>query len=88
MIDLLRSDRKKIELLKALSDQKVHTYYNLSKITRTNYNTVKKNCQFLELLNLVEVDKVEKEESATGIASYRVKITEEGLKFLEKLSQL
>ena len=87
MIDLLRSDRKKIELLKALSDQKVHTYYNLSKITRTNYNTVKKNCQFLELLNLVEVIRVGKEESASGVASYRVKITKKGLEFVERLER-
>ncbi len=87
MEDLLVSDRKKIEILKALSDRKVHTYYNLSKITRTNFNTVKKNCKFLELLNLIEILEVSREESASGVASYRVRITEKGLKFIDKLRE-
>jgi len=85
MDELLISDKKKIELLKTLSDGKVYTYYHLSKTLRTNYETVKKNCKFLELLNLVEVNKVEREESATGIASYRVKITKEGLRVAQSL---
>ncbi|WP_456475250.1 hypothetical protein [Candidatus Pyrohabitans sp.] len=87
MEDLLVSDRKKIEILRALSDRKVHTYYNLTKITGTNFNTVKKNCIFLELLGLVEVLKISKEESASGVASYRVRITENGLRFLDKLGK-
>lgn len=79
MRDLLVSDVKKIELLKALLDRKVHTYYRLSRIVGTNYDTVKKNCRFLELLNFVEISRIEKEESASGVASYRVRITEKGL---------
>nr|QNO57909.1 hypothetical protein DNDHECJJ_00023 [Methanosarcinales archaeon ANME-1 ERB7] len=43
MRGLLVSDVKKIELLKALIDGKVYTYYRLSKIVGTNYETVKKN---------------------------------------------
>ncbi len=85
MTELLTSDKKKIELLKVLSDGKVYTYYRLSKIIKTNYETVKKNCNFLELLNFVEIIKVDKEESASGVASYRVKITEKGLKFIKNL---
>ena len=79
MRDLLVSDVKKIELLKALLDRKVHTYYRLSRIVGTNYDTVKKNCRFLELVNFVEISRIEKEESASGVASYRVRITEKGL---------
>jgi len=85
MTELLESDKKKIEILKVLSDGKVYTYYYLSKVIRTNYETVKKNCKFLELLNFIEVTKVEKEESASGKASYRVRITKKGLNWLEKL---
>ncbi|RLI78484.1 hypothetical protein DRP05_07180 [Archaeoglobales archaeon] len=85
MSELLKSDQKKIELLKILADGKVYTYYHLSKIAKTNYETVKKNLSFLELLNLVEVIKVDREESASGAASYRVKITEKGLEFVESL---
>ncbi|MGB2729063.1 MAG: hypothetical protein WBD09_11475 [Halobacteriota archaeon] len=85
MRDLLVSDMKKIELLKALYDEKVHTYYRLSRIVGTNYETVKKNCRFLELLNFVEISRVEKEESASGVASYKVKITSEGKKAVNSL---
>ncbi|RLI74181.1 hypothetical protein DRP04_14975 [Archaeoglobales archaeon] len=88
MKDLLASDRKKIDILKTLSDGRVYTYYHLSRILRTNYETVKKNCRFLELLDLVEVIKVDKEESASGVASYRVRITEQGLKAFEKIKAL
>jgi len=87
MSELLRSDEKKIELLKILADGKVYTYYHLSKIAKTNYETVKKNLSFLELLNLVEVIRVGKEESASGVASYRVKITKKGLEFVEGLKR-
>ena len=80
MIDLLISDEKKIELLEALSDRKVHTFYHLSKIVKTNYETVKKNCRFLELLDLVEIDRITKDDSASGVASYKVRVTQEGLK--------
>lgn len=87
MIDLLISDKKKIELLEVLLDKKVHTFYHLSKIIKTNYETVKKNCRFLELLDLVKIDKISKNESASGVASYKVKITEEGLKSLKIIVQ-
>lgn len=71
--------------MKALLDGKVRTYYNLSRAVGTNYDTVKKNCRFLELLNFVEINKVEKEESASGVASYRVRITEDGVKAVRNI---
>lgn len=86
MTDFLVSDKKKIELLKVLSDEKVYTYYHLSKVIKTNYETIKKNCLFLELLNLVKIIKVDKEESASGVASYKVRITDEGLKVVNNIN--
>ncbi|WP_457548808.1 hypothetical protein [Archaeoglobus sp.] len=65
--------------MKVLSNRKVYSFYLLSKLLKTNYNTIKKNCYFLELLELVEIVKVGREESAMGIPSYRIKITEKGL---------
>jgi len=85
MRELLVSNVNKIELLKALIDGKVYTYYRLSRIVVTNYETVKKNCRFLELLAFVEISRVDKEESASGVASYRVRITEDGLKVAKKI---
>lgn len=85
MRELLVSDVKKKELLNALIDEKVYTYYRLSRIVGTNYETVKKNCRFLELLAFVEISRVDKEESASGVASYMVRITEDGLKVAKKI---
>ena len=85
MMNLLISDEKKIEILEVLSDGKVHTFYHLSKAVGTNYETVKKNCRFLELLDLVKINRVNKENSASGVASYRVKITQDGLKILKNV---
>ena len=87
MTDLLISDVKKIEILKALSDGKVHTYYNLSQLVRTNYDTVKKNCRFLEILDYIEITRMDKEESASGVASYRVRITPDGVKAIDILKK-
>lgn len=84
-MNLLISDEKKIEILEVLSDGKVHTFYHLSKAVRTNYETVNKNCRFLELLDLVKINGVNKENSASGVASYRVKITQDGLKILKNV---
>ena len=87
MTDLLISDVKKIEILKALSDGKVHTYYNLSRTVGTNYDTVKRNCRFLEILEYVEIARMDKEESASGVASYRVRITPDGVKAIDILKK-
>jgi len=85
MSKLLDSDKIKLKILQILADGKVYSFYHLSKLLKTNYNTIKKNCFFLELLGLVEIVKIEKDESASGVASYRVKITETGLKLLSKI---
>ena len=85
MLDLLTSDKKKIEILEVLSDGKVHTFYHLSKVVKTNFETIKKNCRFLELLSLVEINRVSKKDSASGVASYRVKITNDGSKILKDI---
>jgi hypothetical protein len=41
--------------------------------------------EFLELLAFVEISRVDKEESASGVAPYRVRITEDGLKVAKKI---
>ncbi len=85
MVELLESDKIKLKVLKILSNGKVYSFYRLSKILKTNYNTVKKNCLFLELLKLVEIIKIEKEESASNKAAYRVRITDSGIEVIKEL---
>lgn len=84
MTELLVSDRKKIEILNALMDKKYHTYCNLAKRIKTNYQTVKKNCKFLEILSLIESIGVSKKESATHRPYYAVKITQKGVRLLKE----
>ena len=43
------------------------------------------NVKKIELLAFVEISRVDKEESASGVASYRVRITEDGLKVAKKI---
>ena len=85
MLDILTSDKKKIKILEVLFDGKVHTFYHLSKVVKTNFETVKKNCRFFELLNLVEINRISKNDSASGVASYRVRITDNGLKIIKDI---
>lgn len=82
---LVKSDLLKIEILKTISDGKRYTVYSLSKKLKTGYDTLLPNCYFLELLRLIEVIKVGKDESATGRAYYSIKITKRGQGFLNSL---
>lgn len=84
MTELLMSDRKKMGILKVLIDGKPHTYHNLAKSLKTNYWTVRKNCKFLEILNLIEVVRVGKGKGVPQTAHRKVKITDKGAEFIGK----
>ena len=79
------NDEIKIKILKQLSDRKVYSFYLLAKKVKANNTTVKKNCIFLRMIGLIRIDEVSSEESASGTPSYRVMITEKGLKAVENL---
>jgi predicted transcriptional regulator len=80
------NDAIKIRILKQLSDEKVYSIYLLAKLVEANNTTVKRNCNFLHKTGLIEISRVTAEESASGVPSYRVKITQEGLKAVKKLN--
>ncbi len=79
-MELNINDEIKLRVLKKLSDGKIYSFYMLAKEVEANNTTVKKNCNFLYEVGLIEINKVSAEESASGMPSYRVKITPEGLK--------
>jgi hypothetical protein len=79
------NDEIKIRILKQLSDGKVYSFYSLAKTVKANNTTVKKNCAFLRMIGLIRIDEVSSEESASGTPSYRVTITEDGLKSVENI---
>lgn len=74
------NDAIKLRVLRQLSDGKVYSFYLLAKLVGANNTTVKRNCNFLHKIGLIEINHIKAEESASGLPSYRVKITQEGLK--------
>ena len=85
-MELNINDEIKIKILKQLSDGKVYSFYLLAKKVGANNTTVKKNCAFLHTIRLIRIDEVTSKESASGTPSYRVTITEDGLKAVRWLA--
>lgn len=81
------SDRKKMVILKALMDGKSHTYHALAKSLKTNYWTVRKNCNFLVMLSLVEGVRAGRGEASQKRRIGRLKITDKGAEFIRKYLQ-
>jgi len=86
-MELNIDDIIKIRILKQLADRKVYSFYSLAKTVRANNTTVKRNCNFLNKVGLIEIDKLSVEESASGKPSYRVRISQTGLKVVRDLLQ-
>jgi predicted transcriptional regulator len=84
-MELNINDELKARVLKQLSDGKVYSFYLLSKAVGANNTTVKKNCNFLHLIGLIDINKISAEESASGLPSYRIRITEDGLKAVKNI---
>lgn len=85
-MELNINDKLKIRVLKQLSDEKVYSFYSLAKAVGANNTTVMRNCNFLHKIGLLKIDKVSVEESASGVPSYRVRITPNGLKAIQRVS--
>jgi len=51
-----KSDKIKIEIIKILSDFREHTPSEIALRIKTNGKTILKNCNFLKLIGLVEID--------------------------------
>lgn len=84
---LLHSDSRKLEILEYISDGKWYSFYAVHAALRMNYVTTKRQLRFLELLGLVEVNLIPKEESATGKAVRKVRIAQNGRNLLDSLSK-
>jgi len=83
--EFLKSDRLKFEVIRYLTDRKWHSYYDIQTSLGMNYNSLKKQLNFLKTLNLVELAIVPAEESSSGKGSYKVKITENGIKWVREI---
>ncbi len=84
-MELNINDNLKRKVLKQLIDGKVYSFYLLSKSVDANNTTVKKNRNFLYQIGLIEISEVTAEDSASGVPSYGIEITEDGLKAARKI---
>lgn len=57
-MDLLKSDKIKIDILKVLSNSENELSMNLlrKKIGLVNYNSLVRNCEFLYLINFINIE--------------------------------
>ena len=80
---LLDSDKIKIRILEVLNNSKTELSMNLlrKKVGLTNYNTLKRNCEFLVLINFVKIEKKSIENRTYNF----ITITEEGKNILKNI---
>jgi DNA-binding PadR family transcriptional regulator len=80
--EFVKSDRIKIEILKALKEsEKPLTYYQLTKETRTTWNSLVPNCNFLNRLGFIKITEGE----TPGMKFKSIQITRKGINSLSKL---
>lgn len=80
---LVKSDLIKIEILKALKEEKLATFYKLTKITKINWNSLVPNCNFLNRLGFIKIT----EGYTPGMKFNNIEITKEGIGALAKLTK-
>ena len=89
MMDLLESDNLKVRILKGLARESNGLSLNglKKKVKAANFRSIKRNCDFLELADLITMDNLLKiERKRINPQNYRlVKITPQGRKVLNKL---
>ena len=80
--ELVKSDQIKIEILKALKEsEKPLSYYQLTKKTKTTWNSLVPNCNFLNKLGFINII----EGFSPGMNFKSIKITKNGISALNKL---
>ena len=78
----VKSDRIKIEILKTLKEsEKPLSYYQLTKVTKTTWNSLVPNCNFLNRVGFIKMD----EGFSPGMKFKSIQITKTGIKTLNKL---
>ena len=81
------ADEIRIEILKAVRDHPVTSYFKLSNLVKTGFRTVKRNCEALAQYGLVSIQKVPKEQAPSKKESFTISITAEGTRFLERVEK-
>jgi hypothetical protein len=80
--EFVKSDKIKIEILKALEiSEKPLTYYQMAKETKTTWNSLVPNCNFLNKIGFIKIT----EGSTPGMTFKSIEITKKGISALKDL---
>ncbi|MCK4522294.1 MAG: hypothetical protein KAU20_07000 [Nanoarchaeota archaeon] len=79
------NDEIRINILKILRKKPVDSYFKLAGLVKTGFRTVKSNSEALQKYKQIEIEKIPKEKSPSKKESFRLSITDEGIRFLEKI---
>lgn len=86
--DFTKSDKIKIKILQILSDFQEHTPSELASTLNTNGTTILKNCYFLNLLGIIDVD-VKKTKRTSYYIKLRNNLDENSIKkIFEKIDRI
>jgi predicted transcriptional regulator len=78
-MSLVKSDIVKVRIIKALVGKENNTFYSLTRKTGISFESLKSNCEFLEMAKIINIEKVGKYNL--------IKLTERGKEFLKDLKK-
>lgn len=81
------NDEIRINILKILMKNPIDSYFKLAGLVKTGFRTVKSNCEALQKYKQIKIEKIPKEKSPSKKESFRISITKEGLRFIEKINE-
>ena len=84
LMAIIGSDRVKLQILDLLNRNEEMTIGRLRSKTKTGFKTIKNNCEFLERINLVEIERKTIGENERQLTF--VKLTREGRELLRNLT--
>ncbi len=79
------NDEIRKDILKTLVNKPADSYFQLTELIKTGFRTVKSNCEALGKYGFITIEKIPKDKSPSKKESFRISITKEGIKFLEKM---
>ncbi len=84
---LRSSDEIRFKILEELRKSTINSFFQLTRLVGTSFITIKNNCLALEKYGFIEITKIDKDNSPSKKTSFKISITDEGLRFLENIKQ-
>ena len=82
---LRSSDEIRIIILNELHKRPINSYFKLAGLVKTGFVSVKNNCETLKKYKFINIEKIPKNKSPSKKDSFKISITNEGLRFLKNI---